>query len=88
MQYLGVHYNMKHIPVLDPGYIPFGVWMDAYLKGAEKPLAIAVERDKGHISVRHTRIHGTPETKDADYRYVERIVKFLLWSIGDRKSAV
>ena len=82
MQYLGVHYNMKHIPVLDPGYIPFGVWMDAYLKGAEKPLAIAVERDKGHISVRHTRIHGTPETKDADYRYVERIVKFLLWSIG------
>ena len=82
MQYLGVHYDIKHVPTLDPGYIPFGVWSEAYLKGAEKPLAIAVERDKGHISVRHTKIHGTPEMKDADYRYVERIVKFLLWSIG------
>ena len=82
MQYLGIEYNMKHTPILDPGYIPFGVWMDAYLKGAEKPLAIAVERDKGHISVRHTKIHGTPEMAAADYRYVERIVKFLLWSIG------
>ncbi len=85
MEYLGVHYEMKHIPVLDPGFIPFGVWMDAYLKGASKPLAIAVERDKGHVSVRHTFIHGTPEMAAADYRYVERIVKFLLWSIGGFK---
>ena len=82
MQYLGVNYDIKHVPVLDPGFIPFGVWMQAYLNGAEQPLAIAVERDKGHISVRHTKIHGTPEMADADYRYVERIVKFLLWSIG------
>ena len=82
MEYLGVSYQMKHVPVLDPGYIPFGVWMEQYLEGAEQPLAIAVERDKGHISVRHTKIHGTPEMAAADYRYVERIVKFLLWSIG------
>ena len=82
MQYLGVNYDIKHVPTLDPGYIPFGVWMQAYLKGAEKPLAIAVERDNGHISVRHTKIHGTPDMAEADYRYVERIVKFLLWSIG------
>ena len=82
MQYLGVHYDMKYTPVLDPGFIPFGVWMKNYQEGAAVPLAIAVERDKGHISVRHTRIHGTPEMRDADYRYVERIVKFLLYSIG------
>ena len=82
MQYLGVHYDMKYTPVLDPGFIPFCVWMKNYQEGAAVPLAIAVERDKGHISVRHTRIHGTPEMRDADYRYVERIVKFLLYSIG------
>lgn len=82
MQYLDVHYDMKYTPVLDPGFIPFGVWMKNYQEGAAVPLAIAVERDKGHISVRHTRIHGTPEMRDADYRYVERIVKFLLYSIG------
>ena len=82
MEYLGVSYELKHVPALDPGFIPFGVWMDAYLKDAKQPLAIAVERDQGHISVRNTYIHGTPEMAEADYRYVERVVKFLLWSIG------
>ncbi len=82
MQYLGVHFDMKHIPELDPGFIPFGVWAESYLKEAHQPLAIAVERQGGQISVRHTFIHGTPDMAQADYRYVERMVKFLLWSIG------
>ena len=47
MNYLGISFDMKHVPELDPGFIPFGVWSEAYLKGAEKPLAIAVERDNG-----------------------------------------
>ena len=82
MNYLGIEYSTKFQPELDEGFIPFGVWSEAYLKGASKPLAIAVERDKGHISVRETRIYGTAEMAEADYRYVERFVKFLLWSIG------
>ena len=82
MQYLGIEYQMKHAPKLDPTFIPFGVWRAAYLKDAKKPIAIAVERDKGRVSVHHTCIHGTPEMLDADYRYVERYVKFLLWSTG------
>ena len=44
MEYLGVNYNLKHVPALDPDFIPFGVWTDAYLKGAKQPIAIAVER--------------------------------------------
>lgn len=82
MQYLGVEYSVKHMPELDPDFIPFGVWLEAYARGAEKPLTIALERDQGKISVRETKIHGTPEMAEADYRYVERYVKFLLWSIG------
>ena len=82
MKYLGIEYSLKHLPELDEGFIPFGVWSEAYLKGAAQPLAIAVERDKGHISVRETKIYGTPDMAEADYRYVERFVKFLLWSIG------
>ena len=82
MKYLGIGYSLKHLPELDQGFIPFGVWSEAYLKGAAQPLAIAVERDKGHISVRETKIYGTPDMAEADYRYVERFVKFLLWSIG------
>ena len=82
MQYLGVSYDLKHIPGLDPDFIPFGIWADAYRKGATQPLAIAVERNNGYISVRNTFIHGTEAMADADYRYVERYMKFLLWSIG------
>ena len=82
MQYLGISYELKHRPKLDPDFIPFGVWMNEYEKGASVPVSIAVERDQGHISVRHTHIHGTPEMAAADYRFVERYMKFLLWSIG------
>ena len=82
MEYLGIHYEMNHAPKLDTTFIPFGVWRAAYLKDAKHPIAIAVERDQGQISVHKTFIHGTPEMWDADYRYVERYVKFLLWSIG------
>lgn len=88
MQYLGIDYQMKHAPKLDPTFIPFGVWREAYLKDAKKPIAIAVERDKGRISVHHTCIHGTPEMAEADYRYVERYVKFLLWSTGGFRVSV
>ena len=56
MQYLGIEYQMKHAPKLDPTFIPFGVWRAAYLKGATKPLAIALERDKGRVSVHKTFI--------------------------------
>ena len=74
MQYLGVEYSVRHMPELDPDFIPFGVWLEAYARGAEKPLTIALERDQGKISVRETKIHGTPEMAEADYRYVERYV--------------
>ena len=88
MRYLGIDYPMKHAPKLDPGFIPFGVWREAYLKDAKQPIAIALERDKGRISVHHTFIHGTPQMQDADYRYLERYVKCLLWSTGGFRVSV
>ncbi len=88
MQYLGVEYKQKYTPKLDPQFIPFGVWRAAYLEGAKQPIAIAVERDKGRVSVHRTCIHGTPEMAEADYRYVERYVKFLLWSTGGFRVSV
>ncbi len=88
MNYLGVEFEMKHPPKLEPAFIPFGVWREAYLKDAKQPIAIAVERDKGRISVHHTCIHGTEAMKEADYRYVERYVKFLLWSTGGFRVSI
>ena len=88
MQYLGVNYEVKNIPAFDPGFIPFGIWAEAYCKDAKMPIAVAVERNGGFISVRNTFIHGTEEMFDADYRYVERLVKFLLWSIGGFRVSI
>ena len=88
MEYLGVSFEVKHSPVLDPEFIPFGVWAQAYRKEAKMPIAIAVERNGGFVAVRRTCIHGTPEMAQADYRYVERYVKFLLWSIGGYRVSI
>ena len=82
MKYLGVEFPFKSRPALDPDFIPFGIWRDAYLKDAKQPIAIAVERNNGYITVYNTFIHGAEEMAQADYRYVERLVKFLLWSVG------
>ena len=82
MEYLGIHYEMQHTPKLDPQFIPFGIWREAYLKNAKKPIAIAVRRNGNRVSVHHTFIYGTAEMAEADYRYIERYVKFLLWSVG------
>ena len=88
MEYLGVRFELKNTPALDAGFVPFGVWMEAYLKGAKQPIAIAVERQDGQISVRRTYIYGTKEMEKADYRYVERYMKFLLWSMGGFRVSV
>jgi len=47
-----------------------------------------VEREAGKVSVHRTFIHNTPEMAEADYRYVERYVKFLLWSIGGFRVSI
>lgn len=82
MIYKGIEFSMKCRPQLDPEFIPFGVWMKAYLQQAKYPIAIAVERDKGQVSVHHTFIRNTEDSVETDYRFVERYVKFLLWAIG------
>ena len=81
MKYLGIDCDIKNVPVLDDEFIPFGVWMREYLKDAAQPIAIAVEREDGLISVRRSFIRGG-EFAEADLRYVERLMKFELWSIG------
>lgn len=84
MQYLGIEFSLKNQPRLDRSFIPFGVWERAYLKGAEKPFKIAVEREGGLVSVFETKLRG-PEFAEANYRYAERFVKMLLWSVGGWK---
>lgn len=82
MNYLGIDINVKNSPELDPSFVPMGPWMRAYLAGAKKPVSIAVERNDGKISVRKAFLRAEPGSEAADYRFLERYVKFLLWSIG------
>ena len=84
MNYLGIEFALKNQPQLDGSFIPFGVWEREYLKGAEKPFKIAVEREGGLISVFETKLRGA-DFADANYRYAERFVKMLLWSVGGWK---
>ena len=80
MNYLGIEYEVRNLPVLDRDFIPFHLWSTAFLKGAERPFSVAVERP-GSISVFRSFLRGE-EFRQANIRYLERFVKFLLWSVG------
>ena len=81
MNYLGISYDYRNKPLLDESFIPFGVWAKAFLKGADRPFKVALERDNGHVSVFSSFLRGE-EYAEANLRYMERYVKFLLWSVG------
>ena len=87
MNYLGISYDYKNKPLLDEGFIPFGVWARAYLEGADRPFRVALERENGRVSVFSSRLRGE-EYAEANLRYMERYVKFLLWSVGGWKVTV
>ena len=80
MTYLGITVQVD-TPPLEEGFIPFGAWMDAYLHEAQRPVSVAVEREDGHVSGFHTRLRER-EFAAANQRFLERFVKFSLWSAG------
>ena len=82
MNRFGVEVTLQHSPKLDPAYIPIYKFNQAFLKDAKQPLGIAVERAGGEMAVCETFIHGTPEMREADCYYAERLVKTLLWMKG------
>ena len=67
---------------LDPGFQPAVLFNQAHRRSATQPLIIALEREGGLISRYETVVN--PAAPDAA-RYVERLVKFLLWARGGWK---
>jgi predicted NBD/HSP70 family sugar kinase len=70
--------------VLDPDFQPASLWNRAYRalvsqSGGGIPLAIALERADGAVSVFRTAV--LPDHEETQ-RYVERLLKFLLWQKG------
>lgn len=88
MNLYGIEINVKNAPVLDEGFIPVLKFNRAFLESATKPVSVAVERADGQMATVRTKIHGTPEMRDADNYYMNRIVKTLLWMKGGFKVYV
>ena len=85
MQYLGIEYSIKNLPALDADvHSVRRVGKGVSERGASRPFKIAVERENGLVSVFETKLRGA-EFAEANYRYAERFVKMLLWSVGGWK---
>lgn len=84
----GIEFDIQNLPILDPSFIPVSLYNRAFQLTADKPFAIAVERNGGLVSVYDTFVHGTTDRFAADCYYAERLVKFLLWSKGGYKVTV
>lgn len=82
MEFLKIPFSIKHMPPLDPGFVPISAFSRAYRAMAKQPLAIAVERENGQRYVYLTHIIGEEAYAESDCFYVERMVKLLLWAIG------
>lgn len=77
-----------HVPESDNGFVPAFVWRRAYHDAAQRDalssqVSIAVVQPGGGVSVFRTLMlpEGEPHS-EANYRYLERTVKLLLWSRG------
>src|SRR5206468_10772370 len=81
-------------PPLDPGFLPISLGNRRYRQlvstaQAKTPIAIALERNHGHRSVRRMEILPPGSGHDTATRlYVERTVKFLLWQTGGWKIVI
>ena len=85
--------KLNVLPELDPGFLPAALWNRSYRKLAaarpSHPLAVTVERANGAVSRFDTVVlEETPENADLNYRYIERLVKFMLWAYGGWRVTV
>jgi len=83
----------KFCPPLDPDFVPASLWNRAYRAAVREAggqaLAIALERSDGSVSVCHTEILPHEGSYQAiNHRYVERLVKFLLWQKGGYRVVI
>src|SRR5579863_1865239 len=78
----------KFCPVLDPDFLPSALWVKGFRamveeSGKASSLGIALERADGSVSIFRTAILPHEGVNVAsNERYVERLLKFLLWQKG------
>ncbi len=81
-------------PKLDPDFLPAFVWTREYQKAAKahlesRALTLIVQRPKGQSwTYSATVFPNLPEYLELTQRYLERLVKFLLWAWGGSRVQV
>ena len=85
--------KLKVLSELDTQFQPLALVVREFRKKTKgskgQDLVIAIERNKGYISAYKTRIYKDGEGKDeVNFRFVERIVKALLWVRGGYKIII
>jgi predicted NBD/HSP70 family sugar kinase len=89
-----INIEMKRKPVLDPEFMPANLWNREYVKSVEadgrgERLTIALERGNGTVSVRDLKVFPHEgEFAALNIKYVERMIKYLLWMKGGRKITI
>jgi predicted NBD/HSP70 family sugar kinase len=84
----------KFISDLDPGFVPSVLWNREYRKqvaisGKDVKIIIALTRSIGTVSTFETAIfQHEGEYKSVNVKYVERMVKSLLWTKGGYKVTI
>ena len=82
---------LKHVPELDPGFVPASLWNQAFRDncsdGNSREIRIAIFRPDGTGTIHSERILRNEDDESAilNFRLIERVVKFLLWSFGGTK---
>jgi len=85
---MNIEVKPKITPPLDPEFLPASLWNRAYRDAVEatgqaEGLALALKRPSGSVSVYQTEVFPhIGEYKALNERYVERLLKFLLWQKG------
>ena len=80
----------RFTPELDPAFLPASLWNREFRSLAARagsvPMNLALERADGSVSRFDTVVlpEGSPHF-ELNFRYIERIVKFLLWQRGGWK---
>lgn len=84
--------NTKVKPILDPNFIPASLWNRAYetlvseAGDFAEPIAIALQQADGATFVHHYKLlPHTAENIVLNKKYIERLIKFLLWMKGGCK---
>lgn len=86
----GLGLEMGFRAPLDAGYVPCALWNRAVERQAgiagDEALVVALEGEGGRVSRYEARVASRPGPRDL--RYVERLVKMLLWARGGWKLSL